>query len=97
MREFGATRLALPNGLILERPPVSPLEAAAVVAASQKKAAKTTAAPGEEPDDDEGEEAQEKALKARWAEHWQRLTLSSGAPIPSFPGREKALRMLGAQ
>lgn len=89
MREFGVTRIVTPEGLTIERPPASPLEASLVAAAS---------APGKASRDDEDDDAQEepeKDLMARWRSHWQRLTLSSGASIPAFPGREQALRMLG--
>lgn len=93
MREFGATKVVTPDGFVLERPPLSPLEAAVVRAQHVPTAASTD----DDVDEDlDAEEAEEQSLRAQWTEYWQRLTLSSGASIPAFPGRERALRLLGA-
>lgn len=96
MRELGATRIVTPDGLTIERPPLSPLEAAAAFSVGQSTKGTAAASRDDVDEDIDGEERTEKDLRARWDEYWQRLTLSSNAGVPPFPGADKALRMLGA-
>ncbi len=91
MRESGVTRLVTPDGFVLERPARSPIEEAIAARANASTTAKSTT------DDDEdldGEEEAEKATAERWNEFWSRATRSSGAPVPRFPGVEKAAAFL---
>lgn len=90
MREFGLTRLALPDGLVCERPELSPLERA--VASDEAKPAAD--------DDDDGIDAEErhtKTVASQWHDYWGRMLASSGGPVPAFPGVDQAQRFLGAR
>jgi hypothetical protein len=90
MREFGVTKLVTPDGYILEAPPLTPLEQAL---ASAKQDAKTSKA-NDDDEDLDGDEKREESLQAEWNEFWSRATRSSGAPIPRFPGADKAAAFL---
>lgn len=95
MREFGATKVVTADGLIVERPPLSPLELHLAAAAPSTGAAGSEPASREPEDDDVGEEAKIAELKEAWREHWARFTASSGSHIPEFPGLERAEKFLG--
>lgn len=41
------------------------------------------------------EQREEKYARKAWADHWRRMTLSSGGQIPNFPGVGAALNYLG--
>ena len=92
LREEGWTRLSLRDGTVIERPPPSPLEQAAA-------AARSSSLSSDDDDDDEvaTEERAERELEGRWRSYWERVTASSGAPVPSFPGPEQAMRFLGSR
>lgn len=94
MREGGLTRLVTQDGFVLERPAPSPLEQAhlAALASRRPEAERDDADPADELD---AEERAEHDLRERWDAHWSRVTRSSGADIPNFPGAEQAARFLG--
>lgn len=93
MREGGLTRLALSDGTVLERPPVSPLEAAL----GARKASGASSADDPEDGDEEKEEAHERDMRGEWDSYWGRMLASSGGGAPAFPGPEKAQRFLSGR
>lgn len=100
MREGRLTRIVLSDGTTLERSPFAddPAPATAAIVAAARAA--DTVPPAQvadgqvEADDDAGEEEAEASLRKRWDGYWTRMTASSGAPIPDFPGVATASRML---
>jgi hypothetical protein len=100
-REYGAKRIALPDGLVIDlletHAPASGGETHTPASSGGLVLPVPPTGKPNPPDDDEDledEAAKEKDLRARWNEHWGRLTLSSGAAIPPFHA-ERALRLLG--
>jgi hypothetical protein len=96
MRDGGLTRLVLPDGTTLERPPMSPIEMA--LAARQASSAASEDDDLDEMDRDErAKEREEADTESAWNSYWSRMTASSGSGIPKYPGVEKASKFLGAR
>jgi hypothetical protein len=91
MREFGVTKLVTPDGYSIERPPLSPLEAAV---STTPVGTASSRAEDEEDREIEAEAKAEKDLVSRWESFWGQVARSSGAPIPEFPGPDKASQFL---
>lgn len=93
-REYGAKRIALPDGLVIDlQETPAPASSAGLVLPVPPT---SKPSPADDDEDLEDDAAKDRDLRARWSEHWGRLTLSSGAGIPPF-NADRAMRLLGSR
>lgn len=89
LRAAGYERVMLPDGLSFTLRAAAPAHPSGV------------AAPPPPDADDDGDpvadaQREERELRKHWDAHWKRITASSGAAIPPFPGVDVVRRNMGA-
>jgi hypothetical protein len=90
LRAAGFASVTLPDGTSFTLTPATPAAPSVGVAG---------APPADVDDADEeldGELQETKAAEAEWRAYWERMTRSSGASVPPFPGLESYRRLNGS-